>query len=299
MENKGLLFIPDKYFCLILFSYCIGCNTKADTFKLDPVPGEVYNYSITKMSSQEFTNQNVANQIFDTVLLDIGLERMKNSGDTITYKLTFNNLKIIPHPLKVTIIGSTKAEPYNFFAVLDSICDALPGLSVQVDITIDGNVTAVHGIDELAANISKTSKLDVNTIHRMLADHVSVNAITDLLNRILSIPRNKEIKVSDSWVEKIILITKAPIKLSNIYTVRNLTGDSVYTDIQSMVSTEREEGGNVYLKGKLTGKAILSYRTGLPYQYDTDMETVTTTTHYDVVYKEHFTVKRNFSHRSP
>jgi hypothetical protein len=289
-----------KYLYVYLFTCSISCQSKSNTFKLDPVAGEVYSYSITKTSSQEFTYQNVANQIFDTVLLDIGLERMKSNGDTITTcKLTFNNLKIIPHPIKVSIIGNTKMEPYNLFAVLDSICDALHGLSVQVDITPDGNVATVHGMDELVTNISHNSKIDVNTVTRLLEDHVSVNAITDLLNRMLSIPRNQEVKVSDSWVEKIILITKAPIKLSNIYTVKNLTGDSVDIDIQSAVSTEREEGGNVYVKGKSTGEAILSYKTGMPYQYHTSMETITTTSYYDVVYKEHFTVKRTSQYPFP
>ena len=286
-----------KYLCLILFIACISCNSKSKTFKLDPVPGEVYNYSIIKTSIQEWTYEGIANKTFDTVYLHIGLQRMNNNGDTITYKLTFNNLIIVPHPLKITIINSdiTNIKPYNLFAVSDSICNSLKGLSVQVNITADGTVTAVHGIDDLVANISNTSKLEANTIKRMLADYVSINAITDLLNRILSIPRDKEVKVLDSWVENITLITKAPVKLSNMYTLKKLTGDSAYVEIQSIASTATTtKGDNVYLKGKLNGEAILSYTFGMPYQYDTDLETITTTTQYDVLYKEHFTIKRTF-----
>jgi len=112
-----------KYLYLILFLFCIGCNSKRNTFKLNPVPGEVYNYSITKTSSQEWTYQNVANKFFDTIHLDIGLQGMKNNDDTITYKLTFNNLKIIPRPLKVTFINSDihNINQYNPFVILDSI----------------------------------------------------------------------------------------------------------------------------------------------------------------------------------
>jgi len=167
---------------------------------------------------------------------------------------------------------------------------------VQVKTTADGNVTEVFGIDDLVANISGTSKLDVNTIKRSLSDYVSVNAIKDLLNRMLSIPRDKEVKVSDSWVKNIILITKAPVKFSNMYTLKKITGDSAYVEIQSMVSTAiTSKGDNVYLKGKQQGEAILLYTTGMPYKYDTNLESITTTTAYDVLYKEHFKIERTSS----
>jgi len=287
-----------KYLYVILFLLCIGCNTKRNTFKLNPVPGEVYNYSITKTSSQEWTYQNVAHKTFDTLQLDIGLQGMKNNGDTITCKLMFNNLKIIPRPNEVTFIYLNplmKINPYNPF-VIDSICYLLQGLSVQVDITADGNITEVHGIDDLATNISNTSKVEVNIIKKMLADYVSVNAVKDLLNRILSIPRDKEVKISDSWIKSITLMTKAPVKFSNMYTLKKITGDTAYVEIQSIVSTATTSAGdNVYLKGKHEGEAILSYTTGMPYKYDTKLESVTTTTVYDVIYNEHFTVKRSSS----
>src|SRR5665647_242742 len=89
------------------------------------------------------------------------------------------------------------------------------------------------------------------------------------------------------------LITKAPVKLSSMYTLEKLTGDSAFAEIRSMVSTATtSEGENIYLKGEQKGEAVLSYATGMPYSYNINLESITKTTAYDVLNKEHFIVRR-------
>jgi len=80
------------------------------------------------------------------------------------------------------------------------------------------------------------------------------------------------------------LITKAPVKLSSMYTLEKLTGDSAFAEIRSMVSTATTlEGDNIYLKGEQKGEAVLSYATGMPYSYNINLESITKTTAYDVL----------------
>jgi len=69
-------------------------------------------------------------------------------------------------------------------------------------------------------------------------------------------------------------------------------GDTAEVNIQSILSAAQSEGGRVYMKGKLNGKAIVSYSTGMPYLYETWSETVTTTDYDNLICQEHFIVKR-------
>ena len=281
------------YVKYLFFIIVIGCNSKDKTFKVNPLPDKIYHYSINRSLSNEWTHENAFHKIEDTIKLNIGLQSIKNEGDSINFKLIFNSVKLLLHPVKATFINPTnnsKIVSYRSPVILDSLCNYLKGLSVFVTITTDGNVLKVNAIDDIMNKISNVTKEDFYIIKRMLSDYVSVEAIKDLLNRILSIPQNKKVKVLDSWVKNIILITKAPIKLSNIYTLSERIADSAFINIQSIASTSTDKGGNIYLQGKQDGKAILSLSSGMPYKYETLLQTTTKTNYYDVVYNEHLTL---------
>lgn len=229
-----------KYLFGIVFITVIGCKSKEKTFKVNPPPDKIYRYSIIKSLSNEWTYKNAFHKIEDTIKLNIGLQSIKTEGDSINFKLIFDSVKILLHPVKATFINPTnnsKIVSYSSPIVLDSLCNYLKGLSVLVTITADLNVLEVNGIDDIINKISNGTKGDSFIIKRMLSDYVSVEAIKDLLNRILSIPQDKKVTVLDSWVKNIILITKAPVKLSNIYTVSERIADSAFINIQSIAST--------------------------------------------------------------
>ncbi len=148
-------------------------------------------------------------------------------------------------------------------------------------------------MDELTKYIAGTSNESENHVKAMVSDYLSANALKDLLNRSLSAVPGLKVKEGDKWIKNVTLITKAPVKHSNIYALEQYNADTAYITIQSLISAEQSEGGTVYMKGKGKGIAIINYSTGMPYLFETRSETETTTTEkqYENINKEHFIVK--------
>lgn len=279
---------------------CQLLDKKNEEFRFNPARHKEYNYSLmiaSAGSSKQYTNDSlptgVGTETYDTVNLEFALKNIYYTDSIIICKLTFNDLTIKRPPLHV-IIKNGDAPGHllnrNPLAILDSIGYYIHGRSVQVAISKKGVVKEVDGIDDMMNDIYKATHEP--HIKILLRDYVSVNAVQDLLNRIFSVVPQGEVKQDDRWVRNVMLITKAPVKISNLYTFMQRNKDTAFIGIESVISAEQSEGGTVYMKGKQSGKAIVSYSTGMPTLYETRWETVTTTSHqYDYIKKEHFLLK--------
>ena len=126
----------------------------------------------------------------------------------------------------------------------------------------------------------------------LLSDYVSVNAVTDLLNRIFFILPDAKMGSNDKWRRDLTLITKAPVRINNFYTFMQRKGDSAFINIDAVRYAQRVEGDTPYMKGKMYGNATLSYSTGMPDDYETRSETQTATNYYVIAEKEVFRVRR-------
>ena len=290
-----------------LFLALTGCQFLEDNGKeleFHPPLFKDFRYSVAILSVQsvkELANDVLADtalhKIFDTVKLDFSIRSIYDLDSAMICKLTFINFKRKKPDISVRL-KSAGLSPLmmrrNPFSVLDSIGYFLHGLSLQVVVNKKGVVKRVNGMDDLMDRLSAGSNEDEGHLRRILADYISVNAVKDLLNRLFTVVPHATVKQADKWVRNVTLVTKAPVKISNLYTLTQQDGDTARIDIQSIVSAEQSEGGTVYMKGKQNGHATVSYSTGMPSLYETSWETVTTVTSgaYEVTDKQRLLCKQ-------
>lgn len=281
-----------------LFS-CKFSEKNKNTLAFNPTLHQQYYYALTKITSQQWMYNNQNNISYDTIKIGFTYEVIKDTDSLHLCKLTFNDFVLKRPPFKMTFnyTGSSIGKlqtPFlrNPFVVLDSIGYYIKGLSVQVLMSNKGIVKQVDGVDDLIDTIAFRANSSTKGATQLLADYVSSNAITDLLNRIFSVPPDLEININDMWGRKITLITKAPVNIDNSYTMNQRHGDTAYIDINSVWFARQSEDNPPFMKGNLKGNTILNYSTGMPSDIDTKSETHTTTTSYIITGTEEFKIKR-------
>lgn len=286
----------------LVLSGCQYLESKTRPLRLDPPLNKIYKYSLiktwesyNKSSASTPSFRDAKNNNMDTLKLKFSLENTNLHDSLITYKLTFIDF-FKNKKLTITYRITGLLQPLSFkdpFALYDSISYFIRGRSLQVVANRKGVVKEVTGGDELIKFISGISKESERHVSTMISDYLSNNALKDIMNRFLSAVPGLKVKEGDKWVRNITLITKAPVKLSNLYVFDQHNNDTASVSIQSIISAEQSEGGNVYMKGKGKGIAIINYVTGMPYLFETGSETETTTTQkqYEYISKEHFLVK--------
>ncbi len=299
-EIKNLYLITG--FFIILAASQFSCG-KSDTLKLNPPLNKIYKYSLVKTLEsynkyeRPYSPDNFsANNRIDTFRLNFTLENIASPDSLITFKLTFFDFFKTKKPFKIIFRNTGSLQQTTFkdpYALSDSIGSFIRGKSIKVITNHKGVVKAITGMDDLVKSVSGMSNKSEGEITRTISDYISTNALKDLLNRFLSTVPGFTIKEADKWVRNITLITKAPVKLSNLYALEQYNSDTAYVSVQSIISAEQSEGGTVYMKGKGKGIAIINYITGMPYLFETRSETETTTTEkqYEYVIKEHFLVR--------
>lgn len=286
----------------LVLSGCQYIESKNEPFKLNPPLNKIYKYSFIKTS--EFNTKYPAsdssnffpNRNLDTFKLNFSLESIASHDSLINYKLTFIDFFKNKKPFKIILKNADPSQQFfskDPFALYDSIGSIIRGKSLEVITNYRGIVKQVTGVDNLIKYIAGTSSESENHVKAMVSDYLSANALKDLLNRFLSAVPALKVKEGDKWIRNITLVTKAPVKLSNLYVFDQHNNDTASLSIQSIISAEQSEGGNVYMKGKGKGIAIINYATGMPYLFETRSETETTTTEkqYEYISKEHFLVK--------
>ena len=290
--------------CMLVWSSCQPLQKKEREFRFDPPFRKEYRY-LLNITSASLTRRYVNNiltdtangSITDSVRLEFTVKNIYDMDSSLICKLTFHDFKKKIPQAKVTIIGPFPGRQFGFrnrFAPLDSVGYFIRGRSVQLVVSRKGFVKRVDGIDDLIEHIARGSNSDEAHIRRLLADYISDNALKDMLNRIFTVVPQATVQPAERWVRNVTLVTKAPVKISNLYTLTQRSGDTAFIGIESIVSAAQSEGGSVYMKGTQTGHAQVSYTTGMPIEYETSWETVTTVTSnmYDVVNKEQFHLSR-------
>ncbi|MBE7173855.1 MAG: hypothetical protein INR73_24995 [Williamsia sp.] len=295
------------FYLLALLCAGMGCQPRQKReieFRFDPPFRKEYRYALTITSAsliRRYVNDvltDTANKnITDSIRLDFTVKNIYDMDSILICKLTFHDFRKKIPQIRARIIGLPNGEQFvhsNPFALFDSVGYYIRGRSIQLVINRKGIVKRVDGIEDLIDRIAKGSHNQTSHVRRILSDYISENAMKDMLNRIFTVVPQATVQQAERWVRNVTLVTKAPVKISNLYTLTERSGDTAFIDIESIVSATQSEGGSVYMKGKQTGHAQVSYMSGMPIDYETSWETITSVTShlYDVVNKEHFHLNR-------
>ncbi len=270
-KNKrflSFLYLLTGSFIVFIIFYLL--SNKTGTLKLNPILNKVYSYTLVKTSEHNFTYQSVAHKIHDTVHINFSMQSIRNLDSTFICRLTFQDF-----------LWNGKVNYHR---------DSLHSMSTNVLINDSGMVEDVQDMNDLLQDIEKDSATGKYLVG-VIPDHISENAVKDLLNKIFSVVPAQKVKVNDTWIRNIILITKAPVNISNFNVMDRRNGDTAVIAIQSNVSARQSPGDNPYMKGTQKGTALISYSTGMPFLYETQSEIVTTTNYYDVGNTERFVVR--------
>lgn len=257
-----------SFICIVVLISCKD-NKK---LKFNPVLNKVYHFSLVKNTLKSWTYQSVPVKMYDTVYLDFSLQKIQNTDSSVTCKLALNKF-----------IWSGKFK-------VNYIRDSLHALSTLAVLSDSGKVIYVGNIDKIIQDIQNDSATG-KYLKGVIPDQVSVDAITDMLNRIFSVIPAKKVQQGDSWVSNICLITNHPVNISNFNVLKSINGDTATINIQSNFFARISEGYDPYINGKQNGTANLSLATGIPYRYQTQSNIVTTTDYYDVTKTEDFILK--------
>ena len=166
----------------------------------------------------------------------------------------------------------------------------MDALRIDVVLNDSGQVVDIGNIDELIEDVQKDSATG-KYLGGLIPDHISVNAITDMLNLIFSEIPARKIKLNDTWITDLNLITNHPVHISNFNVLKSLDADTATISIESNVFERRSPGDESYINGKRKGVALVNYSTGIPYLYKIESNVVTTTSYYDIKEIQSFTLK--------
>ena len=262
---------------VISLPFVTGCRSdKNDKFILDPPAENVFQYSTLRVMSNIWED----NTVTDSIKFDFDLEKVSARDSISTFKLTYRDFTWKRPALRITINNgdfNETNEMVHAINVIDSMGFFLKGESIEVIMNQSGKVLDVRGIDELLDRVAMAARLEKRFLKMSIADHISVAAVTDFLSILFSPVPGKKVQEAEKWYPAVTLISKAPIRISNIFQLDNISGDTALIKIRALVSAQQSQGGNVYLKGEQTGIAKLSFTTGMPYLYETKTESIYTT----------------------
>jgi uncharacterized protein DUF6263 len=286
---------------ILLMIFLQACNNQPQAdqkFIFKPDSSKIYSITFSRQSGEVLHIDN-ADTINNAEESAINLQLIRSVDSTYELKLTFENFTIKELPVTKTRRGnktyfskdtSVLAEKNPFQIQKEHWLALTKGQSVYVWMDNKGTVQRINGVDKIADSVSVLSKNDKKEIRYILKDYIGENIITDNLNQLFSIAPAHVEKIGDSWVRNIILINKAPVTLSNMYTINKVNGDSVYLDLNSSISARAAENAAPFMEGRGTGEIIISYSTGIPYSYFVKNETNTTTNANNYFTTETFSV---------
>ncbi|MEO7523435.1 MAG: DUF6263 family protein [Ferruginibacter sp.] len=238
------------------------------------------------------TYQNMPSERADTIKAIFTLKNISQNDSTVTCILSFDKYVVNIPPVSVTFVNVDLSQPIildNGFSILDSVGYYARGTSLNIEMNQKGLIEKVDSVPQMLAAMAAKSHRDYKSVKSLLQDYISVNAITDLMNRSFSISPAKEIVPGFRWMNTVTMITKAPIEVKTFYVPEKSSGDSLTINTSLLFASADSSG---VLKGKGNGTLLMSYSTGLPLRSESNAEMVTATSEYDVTEREHLKLEQ-------
>lgn len=290
------MMIQRAFICInfiLLFTSCRFFNNRSD-LKLHPDSNTIYQYSLVKtfITKWKYIDTHI---VYDTVSINFSMQKIAEVDTAITFRISFN--KFVwrggvhysgdsSRAKTINVIMKDSADikqvsNNNETVGVHYVRDSLHAKLINVIMSDSGNVKQVSNTNELLQDISN----DVSTQNYMrgvIQDYFSVNGVEDIFAQIFALLPVKKVNEKDIWGRNIILIAKAPVSVSNLYTLQYLNDDTATINIQSFISARQSYGDVTFLKGNQEGYTKLSYSTGMPFHFETLSGTVTATKYYEV-----------------
>ncbi len=257
-----------------------------------PLLNKPYQFSLIKTTVKTWTYKNVPAERADTIKAIFTIKNISEKDSTYTCIFSFDQYTVKMPPVEVTMLNVDLSKPLmidNTFSILDSIGYYVRGLSLYVNMSKKGMVEKVDGLSQMLTAMAAKSHRDYGSIKALLQDYISVNAITDLMNRSFSNPPVKEVVPGFRWMNTVTTITKAPIEVKTFYVPAQSNGDSLSINTSLLFASPDSSG---VLKGNGKGTLLMSYSTGLPYRSESNSEMITAADEYNITEKEYLKIEQ-------
>ncbi len=263
------------FLSLFFFQACRQRSLVNENFSFNPDSSRDYSITLTKQSgaSSEKVNMN--------------LKLLRSVDSLYLLKLTFGGTRIVRPPVSIAIKGITKiyrldilpskqTSEDNTFQFIYYLRGLTKGQSLDIWINRKGSVLEVNGFEKLIDSVAVLSGSDKKEVRYLLKDEVGEKIFADNLNQLFSIAPNHKEALGDSWIRDITLTNKAPVKLSNMYAINKISGDSLFVKLSSSISGWASENATTpFMEGRGEGEIIVSKSTGVPYSYNFSTHTKT------------------------
>lgn len=273
---------------LIPLTICglMACNDKEDdSFALQPPAGSTYQLTIEteeelihSKKTMEFTLQTGpadSFQHFNFIVKKIAItqpesEMVSGKKGEIIVRPTGRLEMLSTHQSN----NGANKEWYNYVS-------RIIGDSIQVTMNRLGEKTAMDGYANIKNKIIAATGHDPRNVAPILRNYIGPEVMTDLIGQLFFYLPDRKIHLGDHWVKNIVLIEKSHVKYSHLIKVEDITGDTVKLSVQTEVSARMGDGGTLYVEGKLSGKVIASYSTGMPVNLEMHESSVMHTNYED------------------
>lgn len=286
-------------FCIILFLFqgCHQQNAINDDLYFHPDPSKIYSVTLIKQEASSWKYNNTDHNDTTSKKINFSLKLVCAVDSLYQMKLTFESF-IIKKPPVIMIINGVKETFIQDTNVINKGVDLQPndywllltkGLSLYIWMNKKGEVLQVQGFDKLADSVAVLSGSNKKDVKYALTDNVGDQIICDYLNQLFSIAPNHKENAGDSWVRNIILHNKAPVKLSNMYLINKIDGDSLFVHVTSSISGWAGANATTpFMEGHGEGEIIISRSSGVIYSYQLNSTTKTKTDSYVINKREKF-----------
>ena len=281
------------YLCISLFFFqsCHQQNLGDENFYFHPDSSKTYSIILIKQETSSWQyNKEETETTSEKISINLKLIRVVDS--LYQLKLTFGDFRISRPPATITLNGITKTYQLdsipskkgikdNYFQLSYYWLGLTKGLSEYIWMNKKGEVLQVQGFDKLSDSVAVLSGSKKEDVKYSLTNNVGEKIISDNFNQLFSIAPNHKENIGDSWVRNIILVDNAPVKLSDMYIINKIEGDSLFVHVTSSISGWAGSNATTpFMEGQGDGEIIISKSTGVPYSYQLNSATKTKTDRY-------------------
>lgn len=257
---------------IITGTVVVSCShaNKETRWILNPSKDSVYRFIINEQL-KEGDSAGVFKNI--TANMDYALQCVHTKDSVYTFKLLIGPYSIDNN----NTLYSTAAKKWEkpvvklfdmalYYNVVMYYTQFAIGDSLLIDVDTKGKVKQVNGFDNIITRVTAATGDDRRTVRAYLEELAGTGPVQDRLTQVFQYLPAKNIRTNDNWVSNMLLTANAPVKYSNLLTVKKIQNDTVTLNVQTAISASTGEGGRVYAEGTRRGEVQVSYATGMLYQ---------------------------------
>jgi len=278
--RKNLSFFSTVFifFFIAVITSCKNPGSSAGmVLKFNPEKGKRYSYDMTWDTDQKVMERNdkirlEGNFSFETISDDGTVKTLK--GEYRRFRL-YMKIMDLEMDIDTDKPATAASENESMEGMMQRLFSKIKGSSFTMQVDEIGNIKSVTGFDEVingiigAAGLNKEMELQMRA---SLNDQFSEQELKNQLAPVFVIFPDHVIKQGDSWQRKYGIAGKVPADFTTTYTVKQIEGDHVELDAESVIGSA---GEGMQIKGKQSGNLLVHSKTGLVLnaEFKQEMET--------------------------